>query len=138
MKQEQGISLGCFLSTNQSTRSRFIRSLIKMAGAEGHFEERFQKRCYSSLLLMIMVRFSLDTGACACSCCCVCSCENQTYLIISSFLQKGSPYLNKGYYPRHKQLCRALYTDKIISQLVTRFSLCKHALKIYSFYHFYI
>ena len=41
MKQEQGTLSSCFLSTNQSTRSRFVRALTKMVEVEGKFEERF-------------------------------------------------------------------------------------------------
>ena len=55
MKQDQGIVLNyIFLSSNQSTCSRFGRCLTKMAEAEGSFEERFPKRYNSSLLLIII------------------------------------------------------------------------------------
>ena len=38
-----------FLSTNQSTRSGFIRGFNKMAEAEGSLKYGFQERCVSSL-----------------------------------------------------------------------------------------
>ena len=45
--------LSYILSTSQSTCSGFVPSLANRAEIEGSFEERFQKRCDSSLLFMI-------------------------------------------------------------------------------------
>ena len=57
--EDQRMFLSCFfflfLSTNQSTRSGFVRGFTKMAEAEGSLKKGFQKWCVSSVLL-----FSLD------------------------------------------------------------------------------
>ena len=61
IKQGQGTFLAAFLSTNQSTRSKFVRSLTKMTDAEGSLKKGFQKRWDSSLLIYDNGSSSLDT-----------------------------------------------------------------------------
>ena len=82
MKEEQRTFLSYFvLSTNQTTRPRFVPSLTKMAEAEGSFKERFLETVRQFSVLYDKGSFSLDTRefglACAYFCACSCASENE-------------------------------------------------------------